>query len=76
VPIRDSSTEGDCLVLSAGHLSQGRHQYASRLVRVWQRAVYGRDDIPAETVYGICDEFARALDATSPLDSIGLGGAA
>ena len=32
VPIRDSSTEGDCLALAARHLAHGRREYASRLV--------------------------------------------
>ena len=73
VPIRDSSTEGDCLALAASHLAQGRHEYASRLVRVWQRAVYGRDEVPAEIVCGICDGFAPALDSASSLPSIAVG---
>lgn len=75
VPIRDSSTEGDCLALAASHLPQGRHEYASRLVRVWQRAVYGRDEVPAEIVYGICDGFAPALDTAPALESIAIGDA-
>jgi len=75
VPIRDSSTEGDCLALAASHLPSARHDYASRLVRVWQRAVYGRDEVPAATVYGICDDFARALDVPSPAESIAIGDA-
>ena len=75
VPIRDSSTEGDCLALAASHLPQGRHEYASRLVRVWQRAVYGRDEVPAEIVYGICDGFAPALDTAPSLESMAVGDA-
>jgi hypothetical protein len=70
VPIRDSSTEGDCLALSASHLTPGRHEYASRLVRVWQRAVYGDEGIQAATAYLLCDDFAPALDLVSPLESI------
>lgn len=62
VPIRDSSTEGDCLVLAARHVSEGRSRYAQRLVRVWQRAVYGGEAIETETVYALCDEFAQTLD--------------
>ncbi|HEY7286219.1 MAG TPA: DUF4129 domain-containing protein [Vicinamibacterales bacterium] len=65
VPIRDSSTEGDCLALSAGHLPAERHEYASRLVRVWQRFVYGGQDIQPATVYLLCDDFAPALDGSS-----------
>lgn len=67
VPIRDSTTEGDCLALTgASHLSAPRRQYASQLVRVWQRAVYGREDIQAATVHGLCKDFAAALDPVSP----------
>jgi hypothetical protein len=62
VPIRDSSTEGDCLVLAAMHLEQKRSEFASHLVRVWQRAVYGRENIPAESVYLLCNDFASMLD--------------
>lgn len=76
IPIRDSSTEGDCLALSASHLTRGRHEYASRLVTVWQRAVYGREDVQPSIVYVLCDDFASALDPALPLDTIAPGGAA
>lgn len=76
IPIRDSSTEGDCLALAATHLAQERREYASGLVRVWQRFVYGGQEIPAATMYVLCDDFGSALDAASPLDSMGPGGAA
>jgi hypothetical protein len=63
VPIRDSSTEGDCLELAADHLAEAsRRDYASRLIRVWQRAVYGSQDPTSTAVYDLCDEFAAALD--------------
>jgi hypothetical protein len=62
VPIRDSSTEGDCLALAARHVSETRTRYAQRLVRVWQRAVYGGETIESETVYALCDEFGATLD--------------
>lgn len=63
VPIRDSSTEGECLGLAARHLTDARTEYAARLVRVWQRAVYGHQDVQGGIVYGLCDEFAPVLDA-------------
>ena len=63
IPIRDSTTEGDCLALAAMHLPQRRREYASLLVGVWQRSVYGREDVRAATVYALCDDFASALDA-------------
>lgn len=68
VPIRDSSTEGECLGLAARHLTDARTEYAARLVRVWQRAVYGHQDVQGGIVYGLCDEFATALDAALPAE--------
>jgi len=76
VPIRDSSTEGDCLALAASHLTQEGREYASRLVRVWQRFVYAGQDTQPATVYVLCDDFASALDPVSPLDSLRPAGAA
>lgn len=64
VPIKDSSTEGDCIALASQHLdSEECKLYVSSLVRVWQRAVYGGEVIPTESVYALCDGFAQAMDA-------------
>jgi len=65
VPIRDASTEGDCLALAAAHLSQSRSEYVLRLVSTWQRFVYGRLDVQTTSVHSLCDEFTGALDATA-----------
>jgi hypothetical protein len=63
VPIRDSSTEGDCLSLAGAHLKEpSRRDYASRLIQVWQRAVYGRQDPSSATVHELCAAFAKSLD--------------
>lgn len=63
VPIRDSSTEGDCLALATDHLTgASRRDYAWRLIGIWQRAVYGSQDPTSAAVYDLCDEFASALD--------------
>lgn len=63
VPIRDSSTEGDCLALAADHLGEARRRdYASRVIEIWQRAVYGSQDPTSAAVHELCDEFASALD--------------
>jgi hypothetical protein len=71
IPIRDSSTEGECLTLAAaGLLTPSRREYASRLVGVWQRSVYGREAVQAATVYALCDQFASELDRVLPLDAI------
>ena len=39
-----------------------RKIYVSSLVRVWQRAVYGGESIPSETVHALCDRFSGAMD--------------
>jgi hypothetical protein len=70
VPLRDSSTEGDCLALASRHLTRQKREYAARLVAVWQRAVYGREDVQTASVHGLCDEFAAALDTVSPHTAI------
>jgi hypothetical protein len=62
LPIRDSTTEGDCLALAATHLAQRRREYAADLVRLWQRAVYGGEPAPPSAVHALCDGFAGALD--------------
>jgi hypothetical protein len=65
VAIRDSSTEGDCLLLSSQHLSETRQSYTSRLVGVWQRSVYGHEEVTTPIVHALCDEFAPTLDAAA-----------
>ena len=71
VPIRDSTTEGDCLTLAAAHLATPRQDYVSRLVGVWQHAVYGHEDVSALAVHDLCDGFATALDRPAPSASLG-----
>ena len=75
VPIRDSSTEGDCLALTAVHLSQDKHGYTAGLVRVWQRSVYGREPVVAATVYALCDGFSAAFDRSRPAGGLSEGAA-
>jgi Domain of unknown function (DUF4129) len=62
VPIRDSSTEGDTLQLAATRLRNNQKSYVTRLIRVWQHAVYGGQQPESESLYVLCDEFAPALD--------------
>lgn len=69
VPIRDSSTEGDCVMLAREHLPEDRVGYAVRIVKVWQQCVYGGLDPTQQAVHLLCDEFASTLDmqaAASP----------
>ena len=62
VPIRDSSTEGDCLQLANSHLPAAPSAYVARLIRVWQRAVYGSADPDEDTMRSLCADFADMLD--------------
>lgn len=66
IPIRGSSTEGECLALAAPRLEESPQRFASRLIRIWQLAVYGGHEPPAEAVFALCDEFAGALPARMP----------
>jgi hypothetical protein len=61
VPIRDSSTEGDCLDLAARQLSAERKDYVARLIGVWQRAIYGGRDTETQEVQSLCAGFDKAL---------------
>jgi len=71
VPIRQSTTEGDCLALAARHLEGERASYVSRLVRVWQRAVYGGYDPETSDVRVLCDGFATALSMSARSTGVG-----
>lgn len=75
LPIRDSTTEGDCLALATRHLAPAGCDYASRVIGVWQRAVYGHDQVQASLVHRLCDDFAAALGTTSPAETGGSKGA-
>jgi uncharacterized protein DUF4129 len=68
LPIRDSSTEGDCLAIASGMNTAGR-DYAARLIVLWQAAVYGHLDADTVTVHALCDGFAPALDAPAAGES-------
>ena len=65
-PIRGSSTEGECLALAAPRLGESPQRYASRLISIWQLAVYGGHEPPADAVFALCDEFAGALPSRMP----------
>jgi hypothetical protein len=61
LPIRHSTTEGDCIELAMHHLRSERSSYVSRLVRVWQQAVYGHHEPQTDDVRELCNGFASAL---------------
>ena len=71
VPIKDSSTEGDCLALAARKLDAARVEYATQLVRTWQRATYGGLTIDSATVHGLCAGFSRYLDMPAQQNATG-----
>jgi hypothetical protein len=62
VPIRASSTEGECLSLARPRLAEADSRYAARLVETWAAAVYGGSLPDASSVQALCREFAVALD--------------
>jgi hypothetical protein len=66
VPIKHSTTEGECVSLAALHLGADSLGYLSGLVRVWQRAVYGGTDPQTDIVISLCDGFSAALDPPPP----------
>lgn len=76
VPIRDSSTEGDCLRLAAAKLAERPLDYTARLIQVWQGATYGGLEIDTATVHELCAGFGPNLDAASAPADGGLAGAA
>jgi hypothetical protein len=62
VPIRDSSTEGDCLQIAARTLEAPRLEFATRLVRTWQRAIYGGLSVDTEVAHELCANFDTYLE--------------
>jgi hypothetical protein len=63
IPIRESTTEGDCLALTGVHGAAPVHEYAARLIPVWQQFVYGAYGTTTLVVHGLCDAFAPSLEA-------------
>ena len=72
VPIRDSSTEGDCIALAARKLDPARIAYVTQLVRTWQRFTYGGIAIEDAVAHELCAGFSHNLD---PLADDATGGA-
>jgi hypothetical protein len=60
-PIQSSSTEGECLELARARLPQEPGEFAARLIRVWQRAVYGGREAEVEEVRLLCEQFALRM---------------
>ena len=57
VPIRESTTEADCLRLAVPRLHADTAEYTTLLVRVWQHAVYGAREPAENDVRTLCARF-------------------
>jgi hypothetical protein len=61
VPIRESTTEADCLNLAVPRLRADTAEYTTLLVRVWQHAVYGAREPAESDVRALCSRFDRSF---------------
>jgi hypothetical protein len=61
-PVRDSTTEGECIVLARRCLPEASGEFASSLVVTWQQAVYGGLLTATEHVRTLCTGFSASLD--------------
>lgn len=61
VTIGESFTEGEVLGAVQTRLDAGGIRYFAELVRVWRRAVYAGEAVPAELVRPLCEEFRTRL---------------
>jgi len=61
VPIRNASTEGECVALSEGRLAPPSRDFFARLVAAWQLAAYGGRLPPTAGVLALCAEFDARL---------------
>ncbi len=66
VPIRSSSTEGDCLQLARPRLPQPGYAYLARLVAAWRSTVYAGRQPGDEEVAGLCRAFDADLRPAEP----------
>lgn len=70
VPIKDSTTEGDCLTLAQRHLAADRIPYVTAMVKTWQRAIYGAVEPSDEQMQQLCSQFAAALgESAAPVEA-------
>lgn len=69
-PVRDSTTEGECIALARRCLPAASAVFATALVTTWQRAVYGELIPSTEQVQRLCREFSPMLDLTAPATAV------
>jgi hypothetical protein len=61
VPVRESSTEGECLALARLQLAGPSALFTGQLIETWQRAIYGGLQPPTATVHELCGQFDARL---------------
>ncbi len=73
MPIRASSTEGECVALAQAAFahqrlerSAARTEFVAQLIQVWQRAVYGLQAPADAVVHSLCQDFAAHLTPAEP----------
>ena len=64
VPVRESSTESECLALAQTRLTVAANNYCSLLLSIWLQAVYGGTTPTTQQVQTLCTDFASALAPT------------
>lgn len=67
VPIRQASTEGECLALAAGRVGTECSAYFGRLVSAWLTAVYGGRMPDTALMQALCSEFNLHLPRSQPV---------
>ena len=66
VPVRASSTEGECAALASRHLDAKGGDFVARLIGLWQLAVYGARLPESPVVLAVCNEFDACLPRRAP----------
>jgi len=66
VPIRDSSTEAECLVLVTARLGHERTDFVAMLINCWIGAVYAERMPASSAISVLCSGFATLLDKAEP----------
>lgn len=64
-PVRESTTEGDCVGLARRFLPADSSAFAAGLVKTWSQAVYGSLMPTTTEVHALCDGFAPALQTAA-----------
>jgi hypothetical protein len=66
VPIRDSSTEAECLALATARLGHERADFVATLINCWVSAVYAERMPASSAIRSLCSRFGMLLDTAEP----------